>query len=352
MKLSLVIILVLVISTCVLAGKGKGKGKGSKTTSGTTGSSAGGFALSNSRLQGEARSGIASPTLNNYEIYAIGGTVSQNSALSDVDKYFLANNTWRTVQPLNTARNAPGAAGLDGLLYAFGGIGNGLVPLTSTEIYNPNTNTWVFGPSLSARRWNLGAVQRCTEIYAIGGYDLTGVSGDNTTLFVSTVTTVEVYSTLTGSWSLTTPLPESRAAFGAVLLNNEIWVIGGTREFLTGTAQSPLISTRIYNVNTQTWRFGPDLNQPRVGFGAAVIDNKIFIAGGRTQNGPLIPEIEFYDPLVPELGFQIASFTPRTSRFNNAVGVIANTMFLIGGRVTNSNSFSFTNVVEPISVVV
>lgn len=327
--------------------KGTGTKTGTKTGKATTTTGSTGFLLSNSKLAGNARSGIASPTFNNFELYAIGGTISDNTALADVDKYYLRNNTWRSVQPLNTARNAPGAAGIDGQLFTFGGIDNNLVPLTSTEIYNDETNTWSFGPSLNAGRWNLGAVQRCTEIYAIGGYDFTG-SGNSS--FISAVDTVEVYSTTTGVWSFTTSLPQTRAAFGAVLLNNEIWVIGGTSQFLTGTAQAPLISSDIFNVETATWRSGPDLNQPRVGFGAAVIDNKIFIAGGRTLNGPLISQIEYYDPLSPELGFQVASFTPRTLRFNNAVGVIANTLFLIGGRVTNANSFSFTDLVEPIQI--
>jgi len=347
----ILVLLVLAFVAAVAAGKGKGTATTGTVTGKSGSSTSTPVRLANSRLAGRARSGIAAPTLNNFDLYAIGGTISSNTALSDVDKYSLFNNTWRSVAALNVNRNAPGAAGLDGLVYTFGGIGDGLSILTSTEVYNPETNSWTFGPSLSTGRWNLGGVQLCTEIYAIGGYVSAGPTPDGTGFIVGTTDVVEVYSVLTSQWISTTPLPESRAAFGAVTINNNIWVIGGTREFLTGTAQSPLVSTRVFNTSSRVWFEGPDLRQARVGFGAVVIDNKIIIAGGRTQDGPLLSAIEFYDPLTPELGFQLASFSPRTLRFNNAVGAIANTLFLIGGRVTNANSFSFTNVVEPITII-
>jgi hypothetical protein len=335
------ILAILLIAVSVEAGKGKG---------GTSGGGNVPFRLGLSNLAGPGRSGIAAVSHNNFEIYAIGGTVSQNSALNDVDKFSLFNNTWRAVSPLNIDRNAPGGASLDGFVYVYGGIGDNLVPLTSMEAYNTESDTWTnLAANLLRPRWNLGAVNLCRNLYAIGGYDI--VDRNATTIFIASVTNAETWSRENPVWTNINPLPAPRAAFAIVTLNNEIWVIGGTTNFLTGTAQQPLATSTIWSPVTGLWRDGPSLTQTRVGFGATVIDNKIIIAGGRTEAGDLLAEIEFYDPLQNGLGFQEASFTPRTLRFNNAVTSIGNVLFLLGGRVSNGDAFSFTRRVEPITII-
>jgi len=335
------ILAILLIAVVVEAGKGKG---------GTTGGGSNIIRLGNSNLAGPGRSGIAAVTHNGFEIYAIGGTVSQNSALNNVDKYSLFNNTWRAVTPLNINRNAPAGASLDGLLYVYGGIGDNLVPLSSMEVYDSEQNTWfIAGATLNRPRWNVGGVNLCRNIYAIGGYDIT--VSNSTGIFITSVTNAETWSLENPIWTNINPLPTPRAAFAIVALNNEIWVIGGTTNFLTGTSQQPLISSSIWSPVTGLWRDGPNLARSRVGFGAAVIDNKIIIAGGRTEAGDPLLEIEFYDPLQGQFGFQTASFAIRNSRFNNAVAAIANNLFLIGGRVSNGNAFSFTRTVEPITII-
>jgi len=334
------ILAILLIAVVVEAGKGKG------TTSG------GGniIRLGNSNLAGPGRSGIAAVTHNGFEIYAIGGTVSQDSALNNVDKYSLFNNTWRAVSPLNINRNAPAGASLDGLLYVYGGIGDNLTPLSSMEVYDTEQNTWfIAGATLNRPRWNVGGTNLCRNIYAIGGYDITVANSSG--IFITSTTNAETWSLENPIWTNINPLPQPRAAFAIVSLNNEIWVIGGTTNFLTGTAQQPLISSSIWSPVTGLWRDGPNLARSRVGFGAAVIDNKIIIAGGRTEAGEPLLQIEFYDPLQGQFGFQTASFAIRNSRFNNAVAAIANNLFLIGGRVTNGNAFSFTRTVEPITII-
>jgi len=336
---------ILLIVATVEAGKGK---TGSKTAGGSTTVTP--IRLTNSNLAGAGRSGIAAINHNNFEIYAAGGTLSSNSALNVVEKYSLFNNTWRTVASLNTDRNAPGGASLDGIVYVYGGIGDGLIALTSMEAYDPESNNWVtLNANLNLARWNLGGVSLCRALYAVGGYEIT--SRNDTTILIASTTIAETWSLENPVWTQITSLPQPRAAFAIVVLNNEIWVIGGTTNFLTGTAQQPLQSSTIWSPVTGAWRDGPPLISSRVGFGAAVIDNKIIVAGGRTQDGDLLASIEFYDPLSPTLGFQSANFSPRLLRFNNAVTSIANSLFLIGGRVSNNGKFSFTRVVEPITII-
>ena len=71
---------------------------------------------------------------------------------------------------MNTPRDGLAAVlGADGLIYAIGGE-NGAEALSTVEIYNFTTRTWVHGPSMSTARVNLAAATAPNAlIYAIGG---------------------------------------------------------------------------------------------------------------------------------------------------------------------------------------
>jgi N-acetylneuraminic acid mutarotase len=332
--------------------KGKGTttvvltGKGGKTTTGVLPSNNGNAQIFSSVLS-LARSGLVAVTLNNYFLYAIGGNSGNNNAFANVDLYTLKTNTWSSVAPLNTPRNGPGAAALDGLLYVFSGEAPALDVVNTMEVYTPSLNRWVYGPNLTNARWNLGGIALCNLIYAIGGFQYTGSSG--TTLFVSATNFVEVFDPAVGSWSSSYPqLPEFRAAFGIVVINNEIYVIGGETNFARGTTQTPTTGVLIYNPTTG-WRNGTSIIDPRVGFGAAVVDNKIFIGGGRSTSGQIITNVEVFDPVTGVWSQSIYNFP--TPRFNNAAGALFNELFVIGGRTSNNNINSFTASVEAQTVV-
>lgn len=56
-----------------------------------------------------------------------------------------------------------------GKLYVIGGS-DGAHSLCTTEIYDPETNTWMPGPSMTTCRANVGVAVVNGRLYAVGGF--------------------------------------------------------------------------------------------------------------------------------------------------------------------------------------
>jgi hypothetical protein len=91
-------------------------------------------------------------------------------------------NFWAEKAPMQVARSGLGVAVVDGKIYAIGGTtysgGSGDIngPLPSTggtvgtnEMYDPETDTWVFKRDMPTPRSNFGIAVFQNKIYCIGG---------------------------------------------------------------------------------------------------------------------------------------------------------------------------------------
>jgi Kelch motif len=77
-------------------------------------------------------------------LYAIGG-VNDTGFLATVERYTPATDTWETVTPMSTPRGNPGVVSAAGRIFVVGGASDvygSVVPLQSSEVFDPNTNTW------------------------------------------------------------------------------------------------------------------------------------------------------------------------------------------------------------------
>jgi N-acetylneuraminic acid mutarotase len=77
-------------------------------------------------------------------LYAIGG-VNDTGFLATVERYTPATDTWETVTPMSTPRGNPGMVSAAGRIFVVGGasdVSGSVVPLQSSEVFDPNTNTW------------------------------------------------------------------------------------------------------------------------------------------------------------------------------------------------------------------
>ncbi|CAK8688157.1 unnamed protein product [Clavelina lepadiformis] len=112
-------------------------------------------------------------------------------------------------------------------------------------------------------------------LYALGGL------GDDR----YATNTAECYDPRNGKWEYIPPMKTCRHLFTAVVLNNEIYAIGGH-------AGSYLLScVEKYNLDTKTWIDVPSMNEKRWGGSACVVDGLIWVFGGYGAK-----TIEFYDP--------------------------------------------------------
>jgi len=126
------------------------------------------------------------------------------NALTSTEIYDPETDTWVAGAPMPIGRNAMGAAlGADGRIYVIGGAisYSNPVPMASVFVYDPATDRWETGPRLRHRRYHHAVtVDPSGRIYAIGGIAGTGLLG------MAPTDSVELLDTSTPV--RTKPLPE------------------------------------------------------------------------------------------------------------------------------------------------
>ncbi|HLF42687.1 MAG TPA: hypothetical protein VJA46_04050 [Acidimicrobiia bacterium] len=216
---------------------------------------------------------------------------------------------WVEIAPMNIARSEHPGVMFEGQLVVVGGfieVGVGRTGVTDTvEAYDPSTGAWRDLPRLPAPVHHGMAAVVSDRLFVIGGYS---EAGDP----VSTV-----WELVDADWVERSPLPGPVAAGAAVAIDDSVYVVGGApggglyrydivgdawfelpgpgrqREHVAAVAFDREIwaiagrwqgeifnTTEIYDPGSETWRSGPILNEARSGFGAAVIDEAIVVAGG------------------------------------------------------------------------
>ena len=104
-------------------------------------------------------------------LYAIGGVSTSANDVTTVEAYDPGTNTWTTKAPMPTGRQLPGAAVLNGSIYAVGGLNasSGFTGLATVEAYDPGSNTWTTQAPLQTPRWGLAVAPLGGTLYAVGG---------------------------------------------------------------------------------------------------------------------------------------------------------------------------------------
>ena len=141
------------------------------------------------------------------------------------------------------------------------------------ECYDPEINQWIYKKSLSRERMSFAAVAgKDNKIYVFGG-----AAGMETEPQTAILNTVEVYDPETDSWLFRKPMPVKRSGHCAVLAaDGKIYVLGGTE-----VPDLPLNTVFIYDPEGDTWERGPDMILPRDVLAAvATPDGKIYAIGG------------------------------------------------------------------------
>ncbi len=124
-----------------------------------------------------ARAGHTTVLLQDGDVLICGGLEAQNTPVASCDTYNVETNTFTAVQPMNEARASHTATIL---MYAWespyhrvlvvGGRSSSMA-LASSEIYDPETNTWSEGGSLFQARYLHSASLLPDKCIAItGGY--------------------------------------------------------------------------------------------------------------------------------------------------------------------------------------
>ena len=104
---------------------------------------------------------------------------------------------------------------------------------TEFAAYDIFDDLWVLKNSMDTCRSFLSLCSNGNNIYAIGGVVRNGTTQSDLAI-QNTVNTVEVYDTETGNWAEGSSAPTARHSQSSVVLDNKIYIIGGATEDVIG----------------------------------------------------------------------------------------------------------------------
>ena len=199
---------------------------------------------------------------------------------------------------------------------------------------------WVERAPMSTARAGQAAAVLNGIVHVLGGSDATDCSA---------LQTHQAYDPIADAWTERAPMSEGRTLFGAAVLNDGakdlLYVIGGTTGCGTRTDR-----VESYDPDTDTWTTrAPMRHGARSALGVAVIDNRLYVAGGVTSDDPdgagITDLVEVYDPR----GDQWLPDPPPMphARRSMAIGAIDGILYVAGGGSRGIPDFRFVDAFDP-----
>ncbi len=212
---------------------------------------------------GEREQGCDTPPCE--VVAVVGGFGYPAKTLDRVDGYIPDEDRWIELPDLPEPRHHPAAAGLpDGTIVVTGGAPSATdeVPTDDVWALAPDADGWESLDPLPEGRWAHRLVSVGDRLVSIGGH-----GGDSTHLWEPGV-----------GWSEGHAIPRQRDHLGAVVIDDEVWAIGG---------RDPESKARIdiYNPGEDQWRDGPQLPEPTSAAAVGVVDDFLVVVSGEDYGG-------------------------------------------------------------------
>jgi N-acetylneuraminic acid mutarotase len=277
----------------------------------------------------------------------IGGKTSSTNHINNMYIYDPGNPNIATDDVWTTGLNLPGSAvenpavvTYDDKLYVFGGSTapfSGAV--TNAAVYDPDTDP---SPTITTPEWDElapmitargGATAQVLngDIYVIGGMDGSGAS----------VNTVEIYDPETNTWSVGPSLQTRRDNPGSAVINNKLYVFGGRIRNADGSLTNGTLNTmEIFDPLTGQWTTGASMPTGRRTFAASTMNDRILVVGGETgPNNSTFTQLEEYNPSTNT--WRSLPSAP-IGKHGSAFGVIDEVFYVAGGGSSAGASFTDT----------
>jgi influenza virus NS1A-binding protein len=226
-------------------------------------------------------------------ILIMGGKINHSQSDTTItDSIALLNSKDMNINELDFklkyARSNFGAVYVNYTIYVCGGF-NGKEVLNNFEYFDKKTKRWIDLPKMTTRRREFSLIygpDNC--IYAMGGSDEKEYINNNHS---NVLKSVDKFDLDKNAWLKAEDMNKSRKGFGAVLMPDGIYVMGGY------DGEGYLNSVEKYDFNTKRWRYIEDMNFPKSHFSAvSSLDYQyIYSIGG--YDGKALSYIERYDIL-------------------------------------------------------
>ncbi|UOQ68637.1 PKD domain-containing protein [Hymenobacter volaticus] len=202
-----------------------------------------------------------------------------------VQEYNPAAKAWATKAAPPVELSHFQAVTLDGLIYAMGAM-NGTypreVPVPNVYIYNPTSDKWKVGGTIpqARRRGSAGTVTYKNKIYMVGGI----IDGH----WAGWVPWFDEYDPATNTWKALPNAPRSRDHFNATIIDDKLYLVGGRRSSVSTNQPVELTvpEVDVYDFTTGQWATLPsasNLPTPRAGAATAVLGTELLVIGGESS---------------------------------------------------------------------
>jgi Galactose oxidase, central domain len=277
-----------------------------------------------------ARSAHTATLLPNGKVLVTGGLNTDSnrttSPLSSTELYDPQTGNWTTTGSLGGGRHSHTATLLpNGKVLVAGGAA--YFPVNGSELYDPQTGTWTATGSLStARRFHTATLLPNGKVLVTGG--------ESSDMRRSTITlsSAELYNPQTGNWTTTGSLATTRVNHTATLLpNGLVLAVGGNS------------SSELYDPQTGTWTTTGPLSMARVDHTAALLPNgTVLVSGGYNNGRSTLDSAELYDP---QAGIWTTTVSLSTARSFHTATLLPNGAILAVGGEANLASGGSLNFV-------
>jgi N-acetylneuraminic acid mutarotase len=253
------------------------------------------------------------------KIYVVGGFNLAGVIVPIVESYDPASRTWSTVAPVPRAMHHANTAAVGGKLYVVGALVDATFrAIGDVYAYDPASNSWSMKTALPGgqERGAGGVAVIGTKIYLAGGYR----NGNGVADFTSYDTAADAHASLP-------PLAQASDHVVAGAVNGVVYAIGGRFGGITGL----LGRVVAFDPAAGSWSEKAPMITPRGGAAAAVVRDRIVVAGGEgntAASSGVFPQVEVF---VPASNSWYSMPNMRTPRHGTGGASIGNTFYVPGG---------------------
>ncbi|HEV3378169.1 MAG TPA: kelch repeat-containing protein [Thermoleophilaceae bacterium] len=214
-------------------------------------------------------------------VYVIGGFLAPREGevagepTNRAWRYDLSQRRWRELPSMARARGGLTGGVIGGRIYAVAGGPNPFPedqpPTRTVEVFDIASERWSSAAPIPTPRHHAGAAALDGRLYVAGGRR----TGDYT------MSSVERFDPRANRWERLAPLPLGVGDLRVVAAGGRVIALGGDDEIGAqdgGGYVTPAVWA--YDPSEERWVRLPDMSQPRHGFAAAVIEDRVYVFEG------------------------------------------------------------------------
>ncbi len=252
------------------------------------------------------------------EVVVVGGVDAASNTLATVEAYDVAGDAWRRLADLPVTAHHAHVASCGDRLFVLGFLqGLSFTPDPRGFVYDPDDDAWSPVAALPAPHDRGGGIALCASD---GVYVIGGLAGNP-------VATVHRYDPDADSYAQLADLPAVTDHLVGGVIDDEIFVAGGRNRSI----RAHRADVWRYDRAGDAWVAGADMPTSRAGAAAAVSGGELFVFGGEgdaNASSGVFAEVEAYDPVSDT--WRELDDMPRP-RHGMGAAAVGNAIYIPGG---------------------